>query len=292
MLRINQSAYIQACFRLTPPKTFHLELALGHNGRVALPDLIHSTLHHLVDDLPRRLALVDNRTGLAHQERPGIIHGVIVDIIAHALQVVLHRNYTLGRQLLDLLRTLDLPVVDVRVVAHAQRAAGEDDCADVVVEAGGADGFLVRLGSTSLLGEDEAGADPDSTGAESHGGCQTLAVEETASGHDLDVGAQTALLALAHGCDGGDEDGSGHVAGVAATLATLSADEVGTKGKALGHVLGVADHVHVEDAGLVEAVDNGFGWDTDGRHEEASAGVNDDGGELVKLALGVVVAGE
>ena len=107
----------------------------------------------------------------------------------------------------------------------------------------------------------------------------------------MDVVSQTALLALAHGCDGGDKDGSGHVAGVAATLATLGTDEVGTEGKALGHVLGVADHVHVEDTGLVEAVDDGFGWDTDGRHEEASAGVNDDGGELVELALGVVVAG-
>ena len=191
---------------------------------------------------------------------------------------MLHRNHTLGRQLLDLLCALDLPVVDVRVVAHAQRTAGEDDCADVVVEAGGADGFLVRLGGTGLLGEDETGADPDSAGAERHGGCQTLAVEETASGHDLDVVSQTALLALAHGCDGGDKDGSGHVAGVAATLATLGTDEVGTEGKALGHVLGVADHVHIEDTGLVEAVDDGFGGNTDGRHEEASTGVNDDGG--------------
>ena len=44
--------------------------------------------------------------------------------------------------------------------------------------------------------------------------------------------------------------------------------------------------------GLVEAVDDGFGGNPDGRHEEAGAGVNDDGGELVELALGVVVAGE
>ena len=196
----------------------------------------------------------------------------------------------LRRQLLDLLRAVGLPVVDVRVVAHAQRTAGEDDRADVVVEARGADGFLVRLGSAGLLGQDEAGADPDGAGAQRHGGRQTLAVEEAAGGDDLHFGAQAALLALAHGCHGGDQDGGRHVASVAAAFASLCADHVGAEGEALGDVLGVADHVHVEDAGLVEAVDGGLGRDADGGDEEAGAGVDDDGHELVELALGVVVA--
>jgi hypothetical protein len=197
---------------------------------------------------------------------------------------------TLRCQLLDLLRAVGLPVIDVRVVAYAQWAAGEDDGADVVVEASGADCLLVRLGSAGLLGQDEAGADPDSAGAQRHGGCQTLAVEEATGCDDLHFGAQAALLALAHGCHGGDQDSCGNIASVTTTLTALGADHVGAEGEALGNVLGVADHVHVEDAGLVEALDGGFGGDADGGDEEAGAGVDDDGHELVELALGVVVA--
>jgi hypothetical protein len=44
-----------------------------------------------------------------------------------------------------------LPVLDVGVGADAERAAGEDDGANVVVEAGGAYGFLVGAGSSSFL---------------------------------------------------------------------------------------------------------------------------------------------
>jgi len=53
----------------------------------------------------------------------------------------------------------------------------------------------------------------------------------------------------------------------------------------------VSDHVHVYDSGLVEAVDDGFGWDADGRHEQLRTGFNDDVDEFAELALGVVVVG-
>jgi hypothetical protein len=248
-----------------------LKLTLRHNSRAALPNLIHSTLHHIVDDLLRRQALVDNSTSLAHQERPSIVHRVIVNIIPQALQVVLDGNVALRRQLLDLLRAVRLPVVNVRVVAHAQRTTGEDDGADVVVEAGGADGFLVRFRRAGFLGQDEASADPDGAGAQRHGGRQGLAVEEAAGGDDLDFGAQAALLAFAHGRHGGDQDCGGDVSRVSAALAALGADHVCAEGEALGDVLRVADHVHVEDAGFVEAVDGGFGGHADGGDEEAGA---------------------
>jgi hypothetical protein len=39
----------------------------------------------------------------------------------------------------------------------------------------------------------------------------------------------------------------------------------------------VADHVHVEDAGAVETVDDVLGRDADGGDEELGAGVDDDG---------------
>jgi hypothetical protein len=55
-------------------------------------------------------------------------------------------------------------------------------------------------------------------------------------------------------------------------------------------VFRVADHVHVEDAGLVEAVDYWFWGHTDCGDEEFGAGVDDYGYEFVEFAFGVVVA--
>jgi hypothetical protein len=79
---------------------------------------------------------------------------------------------------------------------------------------------------------------------------------------------------------------------VAAALAALGADHVDAEVEALLDVLGVADHVHVEDAGRVQFLDDGFGRNADGADEELGAAVDDDVDELVELALGVVVAGE
>lgn len=77
---------------------------------------------------------------------------------------------------------------------------------------------------------------------------------------------------------------------MATTLATLGADQIGTKVEALLDVLGVANHVHVEDAILVETVDDGLGWHTDGADEELRAGLDDDADQIVQLALCVIVA--
>lgn len=50
-----------------------------------------------------------------------------------------------------------------------------------------------------------------------------------------------------------------------ASFTTLSADHVNAYLKALVDVLRVADHVHVEHAGFVEALDNMDRRDTHGR---------------------------
>jgi len=52
----------------------------------------------------------------------------------------------------------------------------------------------------------------------------------------------------------------------------------------------VADHVHVEDAGFVEALDNMLWGNTDGGDEELGAAVDDDANEFVKFTFGIVVA--
>ena len=79
---------------------------------------------------------------------------------------------------------------------------------------------------------------------------------------------------------------------MAAAFAALGADHVDADVEAFLNVLGVADHVHVEDTGLVEALDNGFRGDANGGDEETGAGVDDDGYEIVEFAFGVVVAFE
>ena len=118
-----------------------------------------------------------------------------------------------------------------------------------------------------------------------------MSIEETACRDDLDgVTCQGTLLALDHLRDSGNEDGGGDVARVAAAFPALGADDVGAHVEAFGNVLGVSDHVHVEDAGGVEAADDMGGRDADGGDEEFGARVDDDGDEFVELAFCVVVA--
>lgn len=99
-----------------------------------------------------------------------------------------------------------------------------------------------------------------------------------------------ALVAAAKSDDLWDEDCGGDVAGVASSFTALCANHVDAELEALLDVLGVADHVHVEDAGFVELVDDFFGGHADGGDEEAGAGVDGDLDEFVEFAFGVVVA--
>ena len=55
-------------------------------------------------------------------------------------------------------------------------------------------------------------------------------------------------------------------------------------------MLWVTDHVHVENAGLVQAVYDMLWWDSYGRNEEAGARFNDNRDQIIQLTLCVVVA--
>ncbi|UKZ60312.1 uncharacterized protein TrAtP1_001592 [Trichoderma atroviride] len=98
-------------------------------------------------------------------------------------------------------------------------------------------------------------------------------------------------LCVADGLDdGGDQHRRRRVAGVAAALTALGADDVGADVEALLDVLDVANHVHVQDAGLVQLLDDGLGRHADGTDEQLGAGLDDDVDEAIELTLGVVVA--
>ena len=58
---------------------------------------------------------------------------------------MLDGDFALVCEVLDVCLAVFLPVLDVLVGPDAQGTASEDDGADVVVEAGGADGFFVGL---------------------------------------------------------------------------------------------------------------------------------------------------
>lgn len=64
---------------------------------------------------------------------------------------------------------------------------------------------------------------------------------------------------------------------MSSTFTALSADDVGADIKAFLDVLGMPDHIHVENTGFVETL-NYRGWrDADGGDEEFGARVDDDG---------------
>ena len=102
------------------------------------------------------------------------------------------------------------------------------------------------LGRTSLLGEDETCSYPDTGSTECEHCSERLAVEDTASSHDLYLlASQGRLVALYHLDSCWDENGSGNISSMSTTLASLCADDVNTDIEALLDVLGVSDHVHV-----------------------------------------------
>lgn len=250
---------------LTPTAQFRsLNLQL-RNHLVSDLEPLHGITNELVNNSLCRLLLVHNSSRLTHQEWAGAVHSLVIKVITHLLEVVLDGDYTLGGQVLDVLCAVHLPVVDVCVVADAHGATSEDDGADVVVETGGGDGILVSLRRTSLIGDDETRTNPDGAGTEHQRRGDALAVEDTASSDNLDgLAGHGAGLALAELDNSGDKERGWDITSVATTLTTLCADEINAKLEALLHVLGVSDHVHVQDTSGVEPVNDVLGWDTDG----------------------------
>lgn len=67
-----------------------------------------------------------------------------------------------------------------------------------------------------------------------------------------------------HGGDGGNQHGNGDVSRMTSTLATLGTQDIDIVREALGDVLGVADHIHVQHAAGVDARHGISWWDTNG----------------------------
>ena len=130
------------------------------------------------------------------------------------------------RQLFDFVLSVLFPILDVWVHADAEGTALEqqpvstlpkgegrkeayrkDEGPDVVLEAGGPHGLLVRLWRVSLIAQNEASADPDGACAEHQCRGQALAVEDTAGSDDLNfLAREWALLARDQLLDRRDED--------------------------------------------------------------------------------------
>ena len=87
----------------------------------------------------------------------------------------------------------------------------------------------------------------------------------------------------------GDKDGSGCVASVASTFTGLGTDEVDADVQGLLDVLGVSDHVHDNDASLVQTFDDVHGRNTDCADEQARLLLDNDVDEFIKLTFLVVV---
>lgn len=114
-----------------------------------------------------------------HKEGACLIHHLIRNIITHSLKVMLDRNLALGSQLLDFLRTLVFPILDISVCANTEGATlitnlvmllgdfsclsySKNNCPDIVIKAGCSYGLLMCLRRTSLVCENETSANPDS----------------------------------------------------------------------------------------------------------------------------------
>jgi hypothetical protein len=277
------------------------------NQLVALLDPRNSITNQLVNNSLGALLLIHNSRCLAHQERSCVIHGLVINVVTckelvdfpiirvvlltQSLKVVLDRNNSLACKLLNLSSTVLFPVGNISVVSYTERSASKDDCADVVVVASSSDSLLVSLWRTSLISQDEAGTYPNSGSAKHKSSSNSLAIVDTTGSNDLHrCASHRAGLAFAEVDDSWDQNCCGNIASVSTSLTTLCANDVDAKIEALLDVLWVADHVRVEYAGLVEALDDMFGWNTNGGDEELGATVDDDAHELVKFALSIVIA--
>ena len=75
---------------------------------------------------------------------------------------------------------------------------------------------------------------------------------------------------------------------MATGFTTLSADDVCTSLASLLNVLGVANHIHIQDAICVEFLHDVLGSDPDSGDKELCAAGDDDVDKVVKTTFGVV----
>lgn len=200
-------------------------------------------------------------------------------------------NDTLGRQLLDLLLTVLLPVLNIWVDSDSHWSSSEDNRPDVIVVSSCANSVLVSLWSASLISQDESGTNPNSRSTQHESGSHSLAIVYSTGRNNLHwLAGHWAGLPLAEFHDLRNEDCGGNVSCVSTSLATLSADDVDTEIEALLDMLDMSNHVRIEDTGFVEALDDMFWGHANGRDEEFGTALDGDGNELIEFALGVIVA--
>jgi hypothetical protein len=104
------------------------------------------------------------------------------------------------------------------------------------------------------------------------------------------LASHRASLSLDEVYNSGDQNSGRNITSVSTALASLGADDINAEIQALLNVLGMSNHVHVENACFVESVDDMFRWDTNGGDEELGTAVDDDADELVELAFCVIIA--
>ena len=110
-----------ADFRPSQPALPYLSAPDDHSTSLSHP--FYSSGDHLIDDLLRRLSLIDDGSCFAHQERPRIIHRIIVDVVSQSLKVMFDRDGAFRCKILDFSCAILFPVFDVRIIADTERSA-------------------------------------------------------------------------------------------------------------------------------------------------------------------------
>lgn len=141
-----------------------------------------------------------------------------------------------------------------------------------------------------LLRRNESCPDPHSAGSHGERQRETTAIKDPTGADDDDWFASERGLLAAAGVDRfGEEDTRRRVTRVTTALATLRADQIDAGLEGLGDVLDGPDHVHHEDAGPMESLDDVFGWDPNGTNEELRLLLDNDVNKQVEVAFGVIV---
>ena len=155
------------------------QLALHRPRQQFLPatQTLHRLPNHLIHNLLRTLPLIDHRRRLAHKEWPRVIHGVIVNVIPQRLKIMFHGYSPLGREFLDLLRAIVLPVLNIRVLPHPQRPSRENNSPHIIVKPRRPHSLLMRFRRPGLLTQHEPCPDPDRASAQHQSRGQTLSIE-------------------------------------------------------------------------------------------------------------------
>lgn len=168
---------------------------------------------------------------------------------------------------------------------------GKDNSPDIIIKARRSHRLLMRFWCPGLLCQNKPRPNPHSTSTQHQRRRQTLPIEQSSGSNNLHrLSRHRTLLPLDKRHHGRYQHRGRHVAGVTATLATLRADDVDAEIETFLDVFGVSNHVHVEDTCFVELLHDVRGWNADGGDEETCAGVDYYVGELVELAVRVVVA--